>query len=195
MKFCEIIIHILFFFLDDNLSEKFSYILNFGGSVWALEWCPSVTSPEEQYLAIGGYKSSIDEHHPIGQKQKTDLNQAIQIWKINCHIDDFVMGEGKDEEEGGGEEGRENQTFANKPKLEMVICHEYGCVFDMQWCPYGTNDDNSKKGEMEGEIQRLGILAVSFGNGSIGIFSIPKPDSVRKCFGESQDSMKPIYGN
>ncbi|CAG8433940.1 2551_t:CDS:10 [Diversispora eburnea] len=148
--------------IRDKLNEKFGYILNFGGSVWALEWCPNISSPGEQYLAIGGYKSSVDEHHPIGRKQKTDLNQAIQIWKINCSIDNFAM------------EEEENQTFINKPKLDMVICHEYGCVFDMQWCPYG-------------------ILAVSFGNGTIGIFSIPKPDSIRKYFGEPLDSMKPIY--
>ncbi|CAG8707707.1 9192_t:CDS:2, partial [Acaulospora colombiana] len=43
-----------------------------------------------QYLAVAGYKSNINEHHPIGRKQKSDLNNAIQLWKVDCRIEDLT---------------------------------------------------------------------------------------------------------
>lgn len=73
----------------------------------------------EQYLAIGGYKSTTDEHHTIGQRQKDDMNNSIQIWKIDCSL---------------------NISDAKSPHLDMVLCHNFGCAFDLQWCPYGAHD-------------------------------------------------------
>ncbi|CAG8592134.1 16696_t:CDS:2, partial [Funneliformis mosseae] len=40
-------------------SEEIRAYINVGGSVWAMDWCPNVSSEREQYLAIGGYKSTI----------------------------------------------------------------------------------------------------------------------------------------
>jgi len=42
-------------------------------------------------------------------------------------------------------------------------------------------------------IPKLGIIAVSFGNGSIGIYAIPQPKKVRKRFGLS--SNETLFGN
>ncbi|CAG8660318.1 8675_t:CDS:10 [Acaulospora morrowiae] len=165
-----------------KVTEKVGYILNVGISVWALEWVPRVSSENDQYLAIAGYKSNVNEHHPIGRKQKSDMSNSIQLWKTDCRIDDFSTG-----------------GYA-EPRLDMIICHDYGCVFDMQWCPYGANDDEdlvtTDEDQVQGQkisIPKLGILAVCFGNGSIGLFAIPKPDSVRRHFGIRSDLADPIF--
>ncbi|RIB25531.1 WD40-repeat-containing domain protein [Gigaspora rosea] len=160
--------------LNDKLPRKVGHIFNVGGSIWAMDWCPNIQNQHDQYLAIGGYKSTTEEHHYIARRQKNDVNYAIQIWKIDCQDD---------------------PTSIEDPKLDIVICHEYGCTFDLQWCPYGAQDNckDSFEGQSEHFIPKLGILAASFSDGSIGIFAIPKPDYVRHKFGLSQDSNKPLF--
>ncbi|CAG8493738.1 15968_t:CDS:10 [Funneliformis mosseae] len=153
--------------IHEKLPKKLGHILNVGGSVWAMDWCPNVSSEREQYLAIGGYKSTIDEHHTIGQRQRDNLNNSIQIWKIDCGLDISV---------------------AESPHLEMVLCHDFGCAFDLQWCPYGAYDKLEDAIDQQNIfIPKLGIIAISFGNGSIGIFAIPKPKNIRKLFDLSPD--------
>ncbi|CAG8784390.1 30588_t:CDS:10 [Gigaspora margarita] len=160
--------------LNDKLPRKVGHIFNVGGSIWAMDWCPNIQNQHDQYLAIGGYKSTTEEHHYIARRQKNDVNYAIQIWKIDCQDD---------------------ATSIEDPKLDIVICHEYGCTFDLQWCPYGAQDNckDAFEGQSEHFIPKLGILAASFSDGSIGIFAIPKPDYVRHKFGLSQDSNKPLF--
>ena len=42
-------------------------------------------------------------------------------------------------------------------------------------------------------IPKLGIIAISFGNGSIGVYAIPKPKKIRERFGLS--SNETLFGN
>ncbi|GBC06971.1 hypothetical protein RclHR1_07170012 [Rhizophagus clarus] len=147
--------------IHSELPKKLGHILNVGKSVWAMDWCPNVSSEREQYLAIGGYKSTTDEHHTIGQRQTEDMNNSIQIWKIDCSL---------------------NISDAKSPHLDMVLCHDFGCVFDLQWCPYGAHDKFEEVQKQNSLIPKLGIIAISFGNGNIGIYAVPEPDIIRNKY-------------
>ncbi|CAJ0879021.1 11606_t:CDS:10 [Entrophospora sp. SA101] len=65
--------------IHDKVKHKEGYILNVGGSVWALDWCPNNDSSQTQCIAIGTYKDTTEELHPIGRRQKDNLNWIIAI--------------------------------------------------------------------------------------------------------------------
>lgn len=66
-----------------------------------------------------------------------------------------------------------------KPFMEMSICHQYGPVNDMAWCPYGCWE----KPEVEDSsdiLPRLGLLAAACSDSNVRIYSIPHPHILPK---------------
>ncbi|XP_066929476.1 uncharacterized protein [Clytia hemisphaerica] len=119
-----------------------------GGDVWSLDWCPS-SGQGEQYMAVACHGSTIEHHNPSERESSRGL---IQIWYV----------------------GKIHQTSHScKPKLVYGICHEYGPVYDLKWCPANYEDY-----EMEEIKERLGILALACGDGSVRILSIPRPTNI-----------------
>lgn len=57
-----------------------------------------------------------------------------------------------------------------KPRLDMCILHDFGVVVDFKWCPSSVYDDEDK----------LGIVAVLFGDGQVRVFVVPHPKVVRE---------------
>lgn len=57
-----------------------------------------------------------------------------------------------------------------KPKLDMCILHDFGIVTDFKWCPHSVYDEKDK----------LGILAVLFGDGHVRVFVVPHPKLLRE---------------
>ncbi|KAG0199846.1 hypothetical protein BGX33_011360 [Mortierella sp. NVP41] len=161
------------------------YVLNAGFSVWALDWCPLPSNdgmPEDNmdYVAIGGFPDtaenciSRDQLYPLG-KQDAHPNM-IQIWTMNCNTNDQ------------GELQGDPQTY-----LSLCILHSYGAVFDLKWCPTGGFMQDSSS---SGYLTRLGILAATFSDGTIRIFSVPEPDSLRAHLGietPEGSTPEPIY--
>ncbi|KAF8945084.1 hypothetical protein BGZ47_003269 [Haplosporangium gracile] len=161
------------------------YILNAGFSVWALDWCPlpsHVKSPKGNidYVAIGGFPDTAenciarDQLYPLG-KQDSHPNM-IQIWSMNCNTNDQ------------GELQGNPETY-----LSLCILHSYGAVLDLKWCPTGGLMD---AGSSSGDLTRLGILAAVFSDGSIRIFSVPEPKSLRAHLGIrnlEDSSPEPVY--
>ncbi|KAF9932211.1 hypothetical protein FBU30_008766 [Linnemannia zychae] len=144
------------------------YILNTGFSVWAMDWCPLPSHREKSknmdYVAIGGFPDTAenciarDQLYPLG-KQDAHPNM-IQIWSMNCNTNDQGELQGK-----------------SRASLDMCILHSYGAVIDMKWCPTGSLMD---AGSSNGDLTRLGILAAAFSDGSVRIFSVPEPNSLRE---------------
>lgn len=134
------------------------WILNTGIALCGLDYCPLKDGSPKQYLAVGGSKNK-HENLAMGQVQfehfpgDPRMAQMIQIWELD------------------GEKA---------PKMVLGLAHQYGCVFDLKWCPFDAST--------EGEGGQLGFLAVSFGDGSCRIFSIPNPQSIRDnsaaCLGD-----------
>ncbi|CAO3566070.1 unnamed protein product [Mortierella alpina] len=161
------------------------YIFNTGFSVWALDWCPlpsydDAPDKNRSYVAIGGLPDTAencidrDQLYPLG-KQDAHPN-IIQIWSMNCNTNE--QGELRDD-----------------PKAYLALCilHSYGAVFDMKWCPEGSFKE---AGPALDELDRLGILAATFSDGTIRIFSVPEPDNLRYKLGQSNagnDDPEPVY--
>ncbi|KAI8598374.1 hypothetical protein EDD21DRAFT_382653 [Dissophora ornata] len=149
------------------------YILNTGFSIWAMDWCPTPSyKPDEKkkdvdYVAIGGLpetaETSIaqDQIYPLG-KQDAQANM-IQLWSMNCRTND--EGELQDEPSA---------------YLTMCILHHYGAVLDLKWCPTGGLMKADSNG---GSLARLGVLAGAFNDGTIRIFNVPDPSSLRDHLG------------
>lgn len=140
--------------------------MNVGGSIWGLDFAPkpSPNKSSDQYLAIGGYNSTT-EHHLLSED--VDINNkfnAIQIWKCRSYTSKF------------------------KPVLDMCILHDFGVVVDFKWCPFSVYDEEviTRKDQITQDLihhvylQRLGILAAMFNNGTIRLFVVPHPQNVRK---------------
>ncbi|KAF9952474.1 hypothetical protein BGZ72_006186 [Mortierella alpina] len=161
------------------------YIFNTGFSVWALDWCPLPSFAEApdrnmSYVAIGGLPDTAencidrDQLYPLG-KQDAHPN-IIQIWSMNCNTN-------------------EQGELRNDPRAYLALCilHSYGAVFDMKWCPTGSFKE---AGSAPDELDRLGILAATFSDGTIRIFSVPEPGSVRAKLGRSSTgdvNPEPVY--
>ncbi|KAG0203210.1 hypothetical protein BGX28_004443 [Mortierella sp. GBA30] len=158
----------------DKTGVNDCYILNTGVSVWALDWCPLPSYEDEpeknmNYVAIGGLPDTAEnciiqeQLFPLG-KQEAHLNM-IQIWSLNCNTDD--QGELQSDPKG---------------YLALCIVHSYGAVLDLKWCPTGNLKE---AGSAPDELDRLGILAASFSDGTIRIFSVPEPSSLRAKLGRT----------
>lgn len=165
------------------------YVLNTGFSVWALDWCPLPSGKDggvsKSYVAIGGFPDTAencngrDQLYPLG-KQDAHPN-VIQIWSMNCNTNDQGVLQGE-----------------SSASLDLCILHSYGAVFDLKWCPTGGY---MKSGTVPGDLVRLGILAATFSDGTIRIFSIPEPESLREHIKKTdptkatQETLYLLYSN
>ncbi|KAI9280033.1 WD40-repeat-containing domain protein [Sporodiniella umbellata] len=95
------------------------HIINTGGSIWALDFIPKTNSRPIQYLALGGYKSTT-EQHILGDITK--YPNSIQIWSFD---------------------GNDSNS---EPRLDMCILHEFGIISDIQWCPKNHYVERKKLG-------------------------------------------------
>ncbi|KAF9310853.1 hypothetical protein BG003_008034 [Podila horticola] len=158
------------------------YLINAGLSVWALDWCPLPSNNEQpeknmDYVAVGGFPDTAencrqrDQTYPLG-KQDSHPN-VIQIWSVHCDTNEEGMLQGD-------------------PEVYMALCilHSYGAVLDLKWCP---NGNLMEAGTEPGCLMRLGILAATFSDGTIRIFSIPEPKSLQAHLGIDASSKETIY--
>ncbi|KAF8468964.1 hypothetical protein BDZ91DRAFT_792740 [Kalaharituber pfeilii] len=122
------------------------HMLNAGGHVVGMDWAPNRPNGF-QYLAI-----SIKSPHQTVPEKSLDVPHAyarrpgpahIQIWRVPA---DSARG-----------------TVAGKPSLALIICHEWGVVQSLKWCPI------PKKIEDPTEI---GHLAAVFGDGAVRVIQV-----------------------
>lgn len=123
---------------------------NVGGPVQALEWCP-MPAEETQYLAVSTHRSYSECHTVVDAVCENGL---IQIWKVG---------------------NLNNQT--NEPSMCLGICHKFGPVYDLKWCPSSCSgiQDGDEKNDV---LKRLGLLATACGDGKIRIYSIPHAETL-----------------
>ncbi|KAL2914253.1 hypothetical protein HK105_206197 [Polyrhizophydium stewartii] len=138
-------------------------LLNVGCPVWALKWCPGLpTGLGSRFLAVGGFRHFDDmlqlgKRYPDSTSDPRACKGAIQIWRIST--------------------GAASELNA---ALEMLILHDHGHVIDMDWCRPGAYSPAAA----DGEVTRLGYLAVSFSDGAMCVYAVPKPSSLRALLGE-----------
>lgn len=138
------------------LSNDFAAI-NAGGPVWGLDWCPISpdSAPEtRQYLAVASHHL-VSERHIV--HTRTAGPNVIQLW---CF------------------EGLSWSTTnpLSEPTLALCILHENGAVWDLKWYPAGAAFGPS----LRAPAGRLGLLACTFSDGTVAVYSIPLPEELRK---------------
>lgn len=67
-----------------------------------------------------------------------------------------------------------NSGSVQKPELEFCICHNYGQILHMEWCPSGCYD-LEKCGD---GLKRLGLLAVAGSDSYVYVYSVPQPGEI-----------------
>nr|KAJ3419715.1 Gamma-tubulin complex component 4 [Polyrhizophydium stewartii] len=119
-------------------------------------------SSSSRFLAVGGFRHFDDmlqlgKRYPDSTSDPRACKGAIQIWRIST--------------------GAASELNA---ALEMLILHDHGHVIDMDWCRPGAYSPAAA----DGEVTRLGYLAVSFSDGAMCVYAVPKPSSLRALLGE-----------
>jgi transcription factor C subunit 6 len=161
---------------DDELTEdepstkeprrknRYGWFLNVSGKIQALAWAPN-QSDMTQYLAI-----SV----PINSEQERQYNNtpgppkvspafspsppypgAIQIWSFNAEEREKYITKTLDAEQ--------------KPKLNLVLCMEFGHIRKLNWCSIPRK---KRKEDEEGNTRSLGLLACVFSDGRTRILDV-----------------------
>ena len=147
----------------------------------------------KQYLAVGSTSSnnsSPDNSPRIGLKKAKPA--CIQIWSLNP----TAMSNTSSGNRGPG--------FM---RCELVLCIDYGPAFELKWCPLPSHDDFEvgmfagkrtfalrfnicSQQQPSSQPRKLGILAGTFGDGSLSVFAVPYPPDV----GALSDASGPVFG-
>lgn len=164
----------------DNVNGHHTFYV--GGPVWSAAWCPyptcnkvasnkSTNVVEDQVLAISA-GVNFDAVHPFSDLEPEP--GLIQFWNFGkLDARDYVSN------------GLRMDTFT-QPNFEFGIAHNYGLVWDMEWCPFGNTFESVSdyKAKIQNErpniLPRLGLLAMACGDGYVRIMSIPHPASIIK---------------
>ncbi|OWK51190.1 General transcription factor 3C polypeptide 2 [Lonchura striata] len=126
-----------------------------GGPVWAMEWCPTPEgSAAPQYVAVSCHRSMEETHSVSGLHSGPAL---LQLW----HLGTLQMEQGS----------------PNKARLAYAIAADYGCVWDMKFCPSGAWEPPTAA-RMYPQMSRLGLLATAFSDGRVVVYALPHPEAL-----------------
>ncbi|KAG5463235.1 MAG: hypothetical protein BJ554DRAFT_831, partial [Olpidium bornovanus] len=136
-----------------------------------------------QFLFARGLTLTLTFH-----QQGTSLQSAfgqsggkgcIQLWEMGQAVSD--------------RRSRLEEAAPNSPVLAMCLLHDFGCVWQMRWGPYGAFDRvGEEEVDEESHFPKIGILAASCGDGSIKLIVVPSPDAVRDRTAIARDET--LYG-
>ncbi|XP_028652619.1 general transcription factor 3C polypeptide 2 isoform X1 [Erpetoichthys calabaricus] len=135
--------------------ERWDFAFFVGGPVWSMEWCPTPDgSSTSQFVAIYCNNGMDDRHKHYALHTEPAL---LQIWKLGnlCH----------------------DSCPSSKASFSYGIALDYGCIWDMKWCPSGAWEIFETYRKFP-QVPRLGLLAAAFSNGQIAVFSLPYPESL-----------------
>ncbi|KAI0063453.1 hypothetical protein BV25DRAFT_1915354 [Artomyces pyxidatus] len=148
--------------LSQLMPESKAHVFNAGAPVWGLDWCP--IHPEDRphcayrhYLAVAPFPSR--SHSPeVGVKLARPFHACIQIWTLSSSP---ALGSTSSQDTG-------------VMRCEMVVCIDSGPAYELKWCPLPSHD-SLENPYSDSHPRRLGLLAGTFQDGSVSIFSVPYP--------------------
>ncbi|NXB57926.1 TF3C2 factor, partial [Struthidea cinerea] len=126
-----------------------------GGPVWAMEWCPTPEgSAAPQYVAVSCHRSMEETHSVSGLHSGPAL---LQLWGLG------VL--------------QTEQGSPNRARLAYAIAADYGCVWDMKFCPSGAWEPPTTA-RTHPQMSRLGLLAAAFSDGRVVVYALPHPGAL-----------------
>ncbi|ORX40716.1 hypothetical protein BD324DRAFT_647634 [Kockovaella imperatae] len=158
--------------LNDLGSVHQGFLLSTGGPVWGVDWCPQgLDRSSTEYLAVSSLPH-IETQPSIGEKWPEDTPGSIQIWSMSLSSD----------------------SSSSSARCDIVLCIQGGNAMDVKWMPLGAWDEASRRSSStkDGSLPKLGILAAVQLDGSISLYSVPTPASLRQAMNVPNDG-KPLY--
>ncbi|KAF2843637.1 hypothetical protein M501DRAFT_925891 [Patellaria atrata CBS 101060] len=135
--------------------SKPGWLFNVGGKPQCINWLPN-HNVSKQYLAVAIFTDAAPLDPQVARAfiPTVPSPASIQIWSFNLL-----------EIEG------EPRSFDDSvsPRLEAVICTDWGPIKEFQWCPTLRNVHGNE------ESIHLGILAGVWGDGKLRILNIDLP--------------------
>ena len=166
--------------------EALDVVLNAGGPVWGLDWCPSGTgssstsgasseaaaaaAAEEDYLAVACHPADAP-HHVIGTAVQGPA--CIQIWALSNPSRQQQSGEQQQQQQ----QQQQPQDSLPTPRMALALAHDGGLTWHCQWCPDAALADKPATSSIGGgdTLPRLGLLAAALGDGSLRVWAVPHP--------------------
>ncbi len=169
---------------EDEVNGPKGWYIFLGDRINCMEWAPN-KDDTAQYLAvstldndklISGYANTNDKGQKTGSfafNPTEPSSAAIYIWGIY----------GKKYEEDS--EPAFTVDEEQKPRLEVVLCTDWGPIKQFKWCPTPRPEDKGKGSAAE---INLGMLAVISGNGAIRVIEVKYMKT-----GSPREAAAPIY--
>lgn len=137
--------------------DKRGWVINLGSRVQDAQWAPNEEG-STQYLAVAVEQKSLKgrQHKPMENPQAPAFSPtpsfpaSIQIWAFDAL-----------------ENGKLDSS--KSPRLEMVICTDWGALKQFRWCPIATADSVEAD---EGNVIQLGLLAGIWSDGRLRILDV-----------------------
>ncbi|SCV72089.1 BQ2448_4783 [Microbotryum intermedium] len=148
--------------LDEYLPNKPGHILNAGGPVSGLAWCPRPDpAPCTEYLVVSCFCSA----EATLKMTKVPGPTMIQLWSLDTsNASDISL--------------VTSPSADAQMKFEMALCIELGDAWELKWCPRGG--DRTKFMDQDDAEESLGLLGGVFEDGSVAVFTVPNPVEARK---------------
>ena len=148
---------------ESRKDGKEGWILNIGRKIHCMDWAPNQDG-DVQLLALSTPGSAPEAQHKISQKPGAPLRApafapapptpaCIQIWAFSAST-------------ATGREGLLDLT--RDPKLQTVICTEWGDAKQLKWCP---TPRKVRDADSNGNIAR-GLLACLWGDGRVKVLDL-----------------------
>ncbi|XP_004347067.2 hypothetical protein CAOG_05382, partial [Capsaspora owczarzaki ATCC 30864] len=160
-----------------NASTPIRHVLNVGGPVWALDWCPTSRAEPTQYLAVAPLPDAFQMGSWLQCQQDASSDQA------DSAPHPASAAAGNDWQKLARNAAKRTQTgliqiwavpsfpsSGNQSTLQFSVGHNRGRVWALRWCPKPSDGWN--------DAEILGHLAAAFGDGSIAVYAIPHPARV-----------------
>jgi transcription factor C subunit 6 len=147
--------------------KRRGWVINLGERIQEAQWAPNEQG-RTQYLAVAvRQRSTTESHAPLKDPHAPAFTAtkpfaaSIQLWAFES-LDNGELDDSK------------------APRLENVICTNWGAPKTLEWCPVGVNKsvDSSDDGTV-----RLGLLAGLWSDGRVRIIDV----SHKKPCGEMQE--------
>ncbi|CAN9297152.1 unnamed protein product [Alternaria alternata] len=115
--------------------DRRGWLFNFGSWIQDAQWASNEDS-NTQYLAVAVEQrlTSEDQPKPMEQPKAPAFNPTqpfpacIQIWAFQAEDEGFL-------------------NAKTEPRLELVICADWGAPKQLRWCPIAATDDNRNSDE------------------------------------------------
>lgn len=132
-----------------------SWLFNLGIRVQCLEWVP--WQERSQYISVAALQRPepyelTESYSAPGFAPSSPTPAAVEIWNVHQT-----------------EDGR--MDFSKPPKLDLVLCTDWGSMRNMKWCPL------PRRKEQDGEEVNLGLLAGIWADGKMRVLDVRYPKS------------------